>query len=365
MSMNTSIVGHWEGHATAQGSNLQIRLHFTTDTAGSIDFPTWATLGWPLSNIVCSPSSVHFEISGDKHTDTFDGHIQGDILTGEFQFWTTKAQVFVRRITTESAIPYPYTAEDVQFQNGDVTLGGTIFLPPHNTPRSAILFTHGSGEDTRDRNRFLADYFARLGIASLIYDKRGTGASSGDWREADFDDLAADALAGVQFLKSRSEIDRIGLFGPSQGGWIITLAASHSKDVAFIITVCGPAVTPAQQSVYANQMRVAAGQAVKDVSNLKKEVLEFDPVPLLKTLSIPVLAVFGDKDKLVNTQESIAILESIRTQYGKDITIRNFPSANHNLMIFPEPSEPFRWFGLAEGYLETLADWTLEHTNVG
>jgi hypothetical protein len=107
---------------------------------------------------------------------------------------------------------------------------------------------------------------------------------------------------------------------------------------------------------YANKMRGAVGQVSSDEA--KKQIMEFDPVPLLRTLSIPVLALFGGNDTVVNTEESIVILESIRAQQSKNITIHSFQSANHGMMVFPQPSEPFRWFGLADGYLETLTNWT-------
>ena len=104
---------------------------------------------------------------------------------------------------------------------------------------------------------FLADYFARHGIAALTYDKRGVGASTGNWEEASFDDLAGDALAGVELLKSRTDINRkqIGLWGLSQGAWLVELAASQSKDIAFIIAVSGGGVNPEFQEIKRTESR--------------------------------------------------------------------------------------------------------------
>ena len=66
---------------------------------------------------------------------------------------------------------------------------------------------HGSGPDTRQGYQLYAEYPARRGIAALAYDKRGTGASSGDWRRATFEDLARDALAGLDSLRLHPGID--------------------------------------------------------------------------------------------------------------------------------------------------------------
>src|SRR5687768_1020528 len=103
--------------------------------------------------------------------------------------------------------------------------------------------------------RHMAEFFAVHGVASVIYDKRGLGSSTGDWLRASFEDLAADALALVHFLKNTPGIDprRIGLFGASQSGWIVALAASQSKDVAFIISQSGPGVTPEEQELYRSE----------------------------------------------------------------------------------------------------------------
>src|SRR5262249_38161797 len=89
------------------------------------------------------------------------------------------------------------------------------------------------------------------GIAVLGYDKRGVGESTGDWRQASLQDLADDAIAAVRFLKARRDIDanRIGVFGGSQGGWIAPLAATRSADIKFVISICGPAVSPSEQEL--------------------------------------------------------------------------------------------------------------------
>jgi pimeloyl-ACP methyl ester carboxylesterase len=54
-------------------------------------------------------------------------------------------------------------------------------------------------------------------------------------------DFAEDALAGVNYLKSRKEINpkQIGLIGHSEGGVVAPLAASQSQDVAFIVLLAG------------------------------------------------------------------------------------------------------------------------------
>src|SRR4029079_10391633 len=99
---------------------------------------------------------------------------------------------------------------------------------------------------------------ARHGIATLVYDKRGTGDSSGDYRDESFNDFAADALAGIHYLQSRPEVRsmRVGLYGRSHGGIVAPLAASLSKNVAFIINVSGAGVAPYRQVTFQTEAQM-------------------------------------------------------------------------------------------------------------
>jgi uncharacterized protein len=90
------------------------------------------------------------------------------------------------------------------------------------------------------------------GIAVLVFDRRGSGASEGDFETADFEDLASDVLAGVEYLQSRPDINRrkIGLHGTSQGAWIAPIAAARKPDIACIVAVSASGVSPADQMNY-------------------------------------------------------------------------------------------------------------------
>jgi len=139
---------------------------------------------------------------------------------------------------------------EVAFRSGNVTLAGTLFVPKVDGPHPGVVLFHGSGPQSRDS--FTGRWFAEQGVAALAYDKRGVGKSSGDFRTVPFTDLVDDGLAGLAFLKARSDIDpkHIGVWGLSQGGWLGPLAASRSKDVAFVIAFSGPGVSPGEQMIF-------------------------------------------------------------------------------------------------------------------
>jgi hypothetical protein len=110
-----------------------------------------------------------------------------------------------------------------------------------------VVLLHGSGPETRwGTPRFIADRFARAGIAALIYDKRGSGSSTGSLDSFVYADLARDALAGVRLLASQLEVDphRVGLLGHSEGGITgVVAAALAPREISFLVaedTVAGP-----------------------------------------------------------------------------------------------------------------------------
>ena len=131
--------------------------------------------------------------------------------------------------------------ETVSFTSADGTvLEGTLFLPAGPGPHPALAMLHGSGPQSRNgfygQIRFLSEAYARAGIAVLAYDKRGVGASKGDWPTASLDLMAQDGAAAVRALQARGDIDskRIGMTGSSQAAWIIPMALRHVDGVALM-----------------------------------------------------------------------------------------------------------------------------------
>lgn len=291
---------------------------------------------------------------------------------------------------------HPYDEERVSFQNGDVRLAGSLVIPPGAGPHPALVFVHGSGPQTRESYRVAADRFARAGIACLFYDKRGTGQSGGDWRTVDFDVLADDALAGVRFLQndSRFAADKIGLWGVSQAGWIIPLAAAKSDDVAFIVPVSGATVSPLEQECWRRRQNleclgvderfIELGRKATAMVNdwHRREQLGQMPLPnpftsdelnmyhdaaaVIGKVRQPVLAVYGGLDTLAPPRESAATWASIlgKTGHG-NYSVRFFPQGTHGLTVGGKTGVPFEITPerrYVPGYWETMAAWIHHHT---
>ncbi len=316
-------------------------------------------------------------------------------------------------------IPKPnYKEEEVTFKNSDVTLSGTLLLPNRQTPSPVVVFTHGGGAETRLSNRSWALHFVRRGFAALIYDKRGTGKSSGNWQTSSMEELADDAVAGINLLKTRSEIDlkKIAVAGHSQGGWVAPLTATKSNDVAFVIASAASGISPDKQSIFhrANVMREEgfSEDAVKIATDLREklyatgkmllnndpnavterqkislelakyakepwldaaalppnldedkpsrgalELLFFQPVPMWEKVKVPVLLVWGDKDTVVPVAEGRKIIEDTLSKNGnKDVTVKIFPNVDHGIVIVnAKKNSDFPRAAL--DYYESMVDW--------
>jgi len=320
--------------------------------------------------------------------------------------WRGKAATAMRQ--------HPYRAEPVSFESGSVRLSGTLLLPDTPGRHPAVVMIHGSGPATRDALWPWADMYARAGIAVLIHDKRGTGASTGSWSAATFDDLADDAFAGVQLLRARPDIDarRVGVHGMSQGGWIAPLVARRAPDLAFIIAESAPAMTPVEHERLRVPYQLAADGFAPDViaravsfmdqkfevartgegwadlqasmaraaregwlsyvnpppslENLRwnwDHVLSYDPAPALEAITCPVLVLYGGLDSIVpariHRDRMKAMLERAHT---RDVTIKVFEQANHAFLeaVTGGRRETPALKGFVAGYLGTHIAWLSE-----
>ena len=148
-----------------------------------------------------------------------------------------------------SAERLPLRERTVTFRSGDVELFGKLVLPEGEGPHPAVVVAHGSEATAASRYYHEPYLLAPHGIATFVFDKRGTGRSQGKYG-MDFPVLAGDVLAAVEWLRKQPGIDpeRIGLTGYSQGGWIAPLAASRSNGaVKFVLVGYGMAEPPSEE----------------------------------------------------------------------------------------------------------------------
>jgi uncharacterized protein len=137
-----------------------------------------------------------------------------------------------------------------------VKLAGTVTIPKQKNnerPRKFPAVVMVTGNGPQDRNETIgrhkpfekiAHFLAENGVASLRYDDRGVGESTGDLLSVTSEDFAKDAIAVWKHARSLAEIDpsRVGLLGHSEGGLVGPIAAVWEPEVAFLILIAPPGV---------------------------------------------------------------------------------------------------------------------------
>jgi dienelactone hydrolase len=217
---------------------------------------------------------------------------------------------------------------EVCFENRheDLRLAGMLFLPEGEGPFPTAIIIQGSGTSRRNNVWYLsvAKHLQDNGIAVLLPDKRGSEKSEGEWLGASFEELAADTISAVNFVKHQQifRYSTIGLIGMSQGGWIAPIAAAKTDDVSFVVSMSGAAVTAEEQLLHEEIYNIAPytytflARLIAPISsrNLMKKpffipTAGFDPIPYWKDVHVPVFFALGGNDENVPVDASIQRLK--------------------------------------------------------
>lgn len=322
-------------------------------------------------------------------------------------------------LTQGKIMQNPTNQKEISIENGDVTIQGTITYPNiEEGKHPIIIYVPGAGEQFRG-NMF--DEYIRLlpyyGISTLVYDKRGCGASTGDYKKSSFEEQATDVLAIIEAIKKDPNVDvkHIGLVGFDQAGYVMPIVGSKTKDISFMVNLSGAVVSLEKLEYTALTNRLTADGFLKeDVDKalsyhknmfkyLKNEIdsttfqqysdeiivtpwssyvtsfdnkeymqwwrsyYDFDPKQYWKKINIPTLTLYGENDLLVEPSENIPLLEKyIKRSRKKGSQIKLLKGANH-LLILGEKRGDFQ-FSEIEGYAPELFtiinEWIGEQTGL-
>lgn len=284
------ITGQWNGLLKIQGTQLRLVFNISKTEKGlisTLDSPDQGAKGIPATNTTFNDSILKIAVAGAGIE--YEGTLGKDnIIVGNFKQGGQSLPINLSKKKIEKekpsrpqepAPPYTYHTEEVIFQNqkAGITLAGTLTLPTKNGIFPVVVLISGSGPQNRDEEivdhrpfLVIADYLTKNGIAVLRYDDRGTAKSTGNFATATSVDLSTDVEAGIQYLKSRKEINKlkIGLVGHSEGGLIAPIVASKSKDIAFIVLLAGTGIRGDQ--LLLEQQRLIAKASGSTEEQLKK-----------------------------------------------------------------------------------------------
>lgn len=285
---------------------------------------------------------------------------------------------------------------DTSFTSRGTRLVGRLVLPPGKGPVPILVLLHGAEFNSARDSNSLQRMLPAAGVGAFVYDKRGTG-ESGDKYTQVFSLLADDAVAALAEARRMAGArgTRFGFQGPSQGGWIAPLAATRAN-VDFLIVSFGLAVSVADEDreaiefqmglkgygpdviakaqeigaaatrifesgmtngieeldavraryhtepwykdVYGNYTHIILGMTADEIRTKGQAYrfgtpLHYDPMPTLRSVTVPQLWALGGQDIDAPAGETVRRITGL-IDGGKPITLAVFPKAEHGMTEF-------------------------------
>jgi len=305
--------------------------------------------------------------------------------------------------------------QEVSFQANDFTIVGDLRMPVDGDVHPLIIMVHGSGGATRNGAvPFvpLIEIFLRNGYAVLSWDKPGSGKSTGEFRNGyTITDRAKIIVSAIKVMLDNPSIGNttMGLWGISQGGWVLPKVLDMTNHITFMIVVSGGGEDGIEQYAYQmGQVAACAGESQENIVKVEKywsqmakasdfveykeaadilvtipsivqhtgfQVSEenewnpwpreidafFDPMDVIRNTTIPMLVFFGELDKNVDPVQGARAYEAALEQAGNtDYMIKVIEGVGHILTPATTGclSEPVSSEYVPE-YLDTIDDWLI------
>ena len=390
-SFGQQISGPWTGQLDLGAQKLTIVLHFDKDASGkdvcTMDSPDQSAKGIPATLNFISADSVNIAVPSIGMT--YAGKLNEGKLKGSFSQMGMNLPLDMKpgevkhNRPQHPVEPYPYQTKEIAFQNeaANAWFAGTLVYPEgykEGDKVPVLIMVTGSGAENRDEEVFdhkpflvIADYLARHGVASLRFDDRGVGKSTGSMEGATTKDFAEDALAGIEMLRGLKQFSKVGVLGHSEGGSVAFMLGAKQK-VDFIISMAGvgakgdTALTAQANRTYELMgvpMQVNVAQYRAQVAQLNSPwlnyFLDYDPVPDIQGTSCPVLAINGDKDVQVVSSLNLKGIETALPRNEKNL-VKEYPGLNH-LFQHCTTGLPTEYAGIeetiSEEVLRDMATW--------
>jgi len=382
-----NLEGRYEGAVSRDGSIQLVNFDFIIEDGiqkGTYEIPENGSFDVPIDKIIMFKDTLNIKFYFGNFFCFLDE--QKESLTGISEKWNPKIRLHVKKTTDKEK---PYFKEDITFSNGDVKLSGMLYHPKNRIgqPVNYVVLVHGSGAQDRFSPYYISLGYSLVknGFGVLLYDKRGTGLSSGNFEISSMEDLADDAVAALNYLNNKKDIKKseIGFLGTSQGGWISPIAANKSKSCDFLILNVGPSVSVFEQDInrveysmkndgwnqssidstvlytelYFQYARDNSPETWKRLDKFSKEIKskdwvdyvnipenkddfewwrlnDYNPETTLKSLKCRTLALFGEYDPLVPPKENETKMRNYLNSSGVEFEIRVIEGALHDMRTF-------------------------------
>lgn len=359
-AFSQNFTGSWTGIISAGESSLHIVFNISQDAEGNtvctMDSPDQSVKGIPAQIVFESSDSISIRIS--NLGIEYNGKFNGDMICGvysqlglELDLDLKNEQIVYYR-PQNPLPPYPYTTEEIEFVNDEAnaTLSGTITYPVgyiQGKKVPVVVMVTGSGPQNRDSEIYehkpfliIADYLARNGYATLRYDDRCVGKSTGRFQAETTKEVAKDAALAVKYLRDTKKFSKIGVLGHSEGGNVAFMLGAN-KLIDFAITMAGVGVQ-GDECLYQQGIAIAkqSGQEYQLTKEQLREYLigtmspwyefflDYDPASDISKTTCPVLVMNGEKDLQVIASSNVEAIKG-NLPKNKKSQVKIYPGLNH------------------------------------
>lgn len=436
--------GAWKGLLEVGPAKLNIVFHIHDDNNVTMDSPDQGAMELPTKVVCMQEDSI--SVTMPRLGAQYAGKLVGEEINGTFSqmghsfpLILKRGEIKMNRPQTPQP-PFEYTTQEVVFHNkgidaktglptegGEAWLGGTLTYPKgFKTGMPVVLMVTGSGQQNRDEELMghkpflvIADYLARHGIATLRYDDRGVGKSTGNMAMITLQSNMLDAEAGIDYLKSTKKFGKIGVLGHSEGGIISYMLAARGK-ADFVVSLAGPVLPGDSVLLMQNRDVLTAAGLDKDnvekyatalsrvfkyrmseqkmkfsdkpeslvpmltmdialLPELRKNLIEtvkmvdspwlvsylkYDPATDIRKINSPVMLIIGDNDKQVNATANIQAAGNILPKAVKAKSLlKTYPTLNH-LFQPSETGSPGEYAKIettiSEEVLDDITSWIIK-----
>ena len=392
-------LGAWSGKLDLGVAKLTLVFHFSKDDAGKLkcamDSPDQGAKGIPAEAEVTGEGKLRVSVSALSMT--YEAQVNEKQMEGTFSQGGMQLPLVLipgeakpNRPQTPTP-PYMYPTEEVTFINpaDGVKLAGTLTYPMNfqfSKDVPVLVMVTGSGQQNRDEEVLshkpflvIADYLAKQGIATLRYDDRGVGGSTGEVANATTHDSMGDALAALDYVRSTGKFGKCGVLGHSEGGTIAMMIAARQK-CDFVVSMAGGAIKGDSILLLQNHAALSKSgvpamvcddyvtalrqvlrwmESGEQVSNPKERIAEFvksanlqlpegseenlvkvisvpwlraflslDPTEDIRKVTCPVFALNGGNDTQVPAKENLGAFRRLLPANDKSL-VKEYPGLNH------------------------------------
>jgi uncharacterized protein len=243
-------------------------------------------------------------------------------------------------ITDPSRFGLDYSLVSFPSRDG-LMLRGWWFATDNQNP--VVILLHGimaNRAEPPERVFRIARELIGQGYNILTFDFRAHGESEGNYISAGFHEKN-DLLGAIDYIRKCGNQGKVGVLGFSMGASISLIAAAESKEIAAIIADSAYVDVISLIKWKLSRWRFLSGLFIPVFLSVTKSLYRFDfsrvkPLEAMKSITVPVFIIHGEKDNTVPVEHAYRLINSCRNRFNQLWIV---PEANHTDAFFLKTDE--------------------------